>query len=1309
MITGPAVAFSSVAKRVLTLVLGLLLGFPAAEAAVFPGSANPASTPSALKTPSTRHKVRVTDRALGAKIAARGGRLIADYGAYQLYDTGPLDADLATNRAAEVRDDYNRILLNAAQIDTTAAAVTPQTAGVSAFAGKRLHLVQFAGPVLPQWRAELEKAGARIVSYIPHNTYLVYGDAAALGGVQALAANQPHVQWAGRFEDSYKVHPAARTTDAAGRPRNIGTDTFAIQLVADADANPATLRLLEHLKLEAVKIRPGPSNFLNLIVRLNARDLARVAAQPEVVSILPYFTRGKLCERQDQIVAGNLTGDQPSGPGYLAWLESKGFTQAQFDASGFAVDLADSGIDDGTTSPNHFGLYSGGALTNTSRVIYNRLEGTPNGGTTLEGCDGHGTLNAHIVGGYDDFAGFPFADASGYHYGLGVCPFVRLGSSVVFDPDFFTSPNFAELESDAYAGGARVSNNSWGSTSPAPYDMDCQEYDALVRDAEPDGTTNATPGNQEMVIVFAAGNLGPAAQTISSPGGAKNVITVGAADSVQPFGGPDGGGVGDDQASSANEIVDFSSRGPCTDGRHKPDLVAPGTHISGGVIQAANPGPDGTVDPCFTGDHISGGPVSSSYFPFFPDAQQFYSASSGTSHSTPCVAGGCALVRQYFLNNFTNPPSAAMTKAYLMNSARYLTGATADDTLWSDTQGMGEMDLGMAFDGTPRVLRDEQPGDLFTASGQQRCLTGVISDTNQPFRVTVAWTDAPGSTAGNAFNNDIDLTVTVGGVTYKGNVFSGASSVPGGTADAADNVESVFLPAGTSGSFMVMVTAANINSQAVPGDTNLVNQDFALVAYNAVAQPAPAIVPAGTALTAETCLPTNGVIDPGETVTVNFALQNTGSLDTSNLVATLLGTGGVTTPTGAQAFGVVSAGGPAVSQPFTFVANATCGQAITATFQLRDGPADLGQVSFTLPVGQFISETTFSENFDEVTAPDLPTNWTSTADNGQSEWDTTTNASDTPTNAVFVPDPDFPSSSELVSPMIPIVSASAQLSFMNNYDVEADPNQPAVAYDGGVLEISINGGPFEDILDAGGSFVTNGYDRTIDPSDDNPLDGRQVWSGNSGGFIQTIVNLPAAAAGQNIQLKWRLGTDDGNFYGGFGWYIDSISITDGFYSCCSPSGAPVIVSPPADQAVLAGRGATFQVLASGSPSLTFQWALNGTNIPCATNYFLTLTNLQPEDAGQYSVTVTNAENGTNATANLNVSVPDIASITTDSTNINVSVESIPGVNYTLEYKNLLSDPAWTPILPPVPGTGSPILLQDPVTTQPSRYYRVRCD
>ncbi len=77
-----------------------------------------------------------------------------------------------------------------------------------------------------------------------------------------------------------------------------------------------------------------------------------------------------------------------------------------------------------------------------------------------------------------------------------------------------------------------------------------------------------------------------------------------------------------------------------------------------------------------------------------------------------------------------------MTKAVLMSSARYLDGEGANDNLWSGNQGMGEVNLGTAFDDAPRVLRDQRPQDVFTASGQFSVVTGTIADSSRPFRVT---------------------------------------------------------------------------------------------------------------------------------------------------------------------------------------------------------------------------------------------------------------------------------------------------------------------------------------------------------------------------------------------------------------------------------------------------------------------------------------------------------------------------------------------------------------------------------------------
>jgi len=69
--------------------------------------------------------------------------------------------------------------------------------------------------------------------------------------------------------------------------------------------------------------------------------------------------------------------------------------------------------------------------------------------------------------------------------------------------------------------------------------------------------------------------------------------------------------------------------------------------------------------------------------------------------------------------------------------------------------------------------------------------------------------------------------------------------------------------------------------------------------------------------------------------------------------------------------------------------------------------------------------------------------------------------------------------------------------------------------------------------------------------------------------------------------------------------------------------APAITTQPTNQTVTVGGIASFNVTASGTPPLSYQWNLNGTNIAGATNILLTLTNVQPAQAGNYQVLVTN--------------------------------------------------------------------------------------
>ncbi|WP_233166161.1 S8 family serine peptidase [Archangium sp. Cb G35] len=777
------------------------------------------------------HKVQLSAQQAAA-LEKQGAKVLGDYGTFKLVQVD--DATLKSLPATpdvELRDDYDHILLNAGVIDT-ASASAQSLRGMRkqvATSGKRFHLVHFSGPVRAEWLEELAATGVKVVTYVPNNAYLVYGDSAALGSLQRHITASRTIQWDGEYLDDYKLHPTVRTID---------TPTYAIQLIKDDEANSATLALIRGLQSREGVVQEA-MDYVNVVAWVDQAALNQIVQRPDVLSIQPRPQRKKFDERQNMILAGQITGNGPAGPGYLAWLASKGFTQAQFTASGFGVDVSDSGLDNGTGLPNHFGLYVSGDVNAASRVVYARLEGSANSGSTIQGCDGHGTLNAHIVAGFSNQTAAPYTDTSGFTHGLGVAPFVKVGSSVVFDPGSFTDPDYEDLQSRAYRDGMRISSNSWGAASDL-YDADAQRYDALVRDAQPTGSAVPNAGNQEMFIAFAAGNDGPTVGSIGTPATAKNVMSVGASENVRPFGGSDGCSTPDSEANSLYDVASFSSRGPTADGRKKPDIQAPGTHIGGGVAQAAGqrattPGnPNGAALSCFDGTGVCGGVGSNLYF---PTGQQWYSASSGTSHSTPAVAGAAALVRQYFINQGGTPPSPAMTKAFLMGSTRYMTGTGANDSLYSNNQGTGLMDLGMAFDGVGRLLDDQRPENLLRTTGETRIFSSRVGDATKPFRVTLAWTDAPGSTTGSAWKNNLDLTVTVGGNTYKGNVFTGGTSVTGGSADAQNNVESVFLPAGTTGPVTVTVTATNLNSDGVPNNGVAVDQDFALVVYNACATP----------------------------------------------------------------------------------------------------------------------------------------------------------------------------------------------------------------------------------------------------------------------------------------------------------------------------------------------------------------------------------------------------------------------------------------------------------------------------------------
>jgi len=397
---------------------------------------------------------------------------------------------------------------------------------------------------------------------------------------------------------------------------------------------------------------------------------------------------------------------------------------------------------------------------------------------------------------------------------------------------------------------------------------------------------------------------------------------------------------------------------------------------------------------------------------------------------------------------------------------------------------------------------------------------------------------------------------------------------------------------------------------------------------------APVITAGPTAITAESCTPANNAIDPAETVTVSFALQNVGTGPTTNLVGTLLATGGVTAPSAPQNYGVVVDGGPAVSRSFTFTATGTCGGGLVASIQLQDGAANLGTLTYNFTLGTLTA--TFTENFDAVAAPALPAGWVATNAAGAAPlWVTATGTVVSAPNSIFVDDPGTVSDKIIETPSIAIASAMTQLTFRNNFILEG-------GFDGGVLEISINGGAYVDIITAGGSWVVGGYNGTISGSFSNPLANRAAWTGNGGGYITTTVNLPAAAVGQNVKFRFRMGSDTS--VSGTGWNIDNVSMSAP--TCCAACIPPSVATQPGNTSVCPTGNATFTVVAGGTGPFTYQWeesptgaggpwanVTNGGIYSGATTASLTLTGVTaPMNGYAYRVVIT-GNCGSPATSN----------------------------------------------------------------------------
>jgi hypothetical protein len=639
--------------------------------------------------------------------------------------------------------------------------------------GKGLRMVQFDGPIRGDWLGDLRAFDIAPLQYYPHDTYLVWADDTAARSLESW----PNVRWQGRYQPEWKLE--GELGKRTGVIRNVG-----VHFYNDGDV-PAVLAAIRARGATVLTHGPAQSDhrFFDAWIQVDASQLDALAQLPQVVW-LEYASPQPILddEMSSQIVARNYNASNVPQLGYLPWIGALGY-----DGTGVIWSIIDSGVD--LTHPDFAGRIAGGFT----------YPGCPagNGPGDDPASGGHGTHVAGIVGG-DGAAGF--TDAGGFRYGVGIAPGVQFfaqnpicAGGVPWPP----AGGWQVISKNALLGGAIGGNASWtsGESGGTTYTAGARAWDQIIRDGNFD-----TPVNEAFMMVFSAGNSGPNPGTLTAPKAAKNPIITGGTQNYRV-------------SSNIDAIYNSSSRGPTQDGRFGITIATPGQQIAS-TRRVAGASQCGTA--------IAG-------------TSNTYSFCTGTSMAAPHASGTAVVLADWWREgNAGIDPSPAMIKALLINGAKDIPGAPP---IPNTTEGWGRVDipgsLGLDFIASEYVDQSA----VLTSVGQVWEATFGVPETSKPLKISLAWTDAAAAVAANpTLVNNLDLEVVTNGQTYLGNVFSNGVSTTGGSADALNNVENVFVAA-PGGSVTIRVRATNLPGDGIPGVGSITDQDFALVCRNCVEEP----------------------------------------------------------------------------------------------------------------------------------------------------------------------------------------------------------------------------------------------------------------------------------------------------------------------------------------------------------------------------------------------------------------------------------------------------------------------------------------
>ena len=631
----------------------------------------------------------------------------------------------------------------------------------------RYRIVQFSRPPGARERERVGELGA-ILGYLPENAYLVrLHDPALEARAESFGA-----AWVGDWSPALRVSRAVRELAAASEPRSrwvvLSVDPF-------ADLPRVEAAVAGIVGSGAVVGRARAPRFQRLGLLLAPDQLVRASAAiagiAEVLWIDLEPRRKLLNDTTAWVGQTGLDGGQAT-PLYEAGINGAGQVVAVLD-TGLDAGMCFFRESNGTLPPVN--ACNGGTASDPGRrkVIAGDFLWSAEcaGGisTTEWDTHGHGT---HVSG---TALGDNGVTPGGRDATDGMAP----GAKLVIQDGGFATDDCGDLPGigcpvvdlnpifqQTYSQGARIHSNSYGDNENATVQND---YSAASADVD-----EFMWSHPDFLVVFAAGNSGPGNNTVGTPSTNKNGLSVG---STQ-------------RGGNAGSMSGFSSCGWTDDVRIKPDLTVPGSSI----VSANDDGDAGTANCNST-------------------------TMSGTSMATPGAAGFAALVRQYYADGFhptgtATPgdafaPSAALVKATMLASTRAMENVATPPP--SRCQGWGRVTLddALALGAEARRLlaRDEAAG--FGAAGENEVVTFVVEDGAESLRAVLAWTDPASIPAASVhLVQDLDLEAySPLGVLYRGNVWGGGQSVPGGAADRRNNVEQARLAAPATGIWALRVSA----------------------------------------------------------------------------------------------------------------------------------------------------------------------------------------------------------------------------------------------------------------------------------------------------------------------------------------------------------------------------------------------------------------------------------------------------------------------------------------------------------------------